>query len=129
MLLAGLALSDRLAARAESGEMKSRLFRSFLPIGVVLTLSGIATDSYLLFRWLSHSGHAPRPALAAFASSALVIGMSLLGFYVIYPLVIRARPWPARRHGEADLVGRVGLTLPYVIGRPESVLQEAGTEI
>ncbi len=94
-LLAGLVVADRHRAVSASAAPPDRRRRPSLPaaclaLGLVLAAVDIAVDVVLFVLWL-HTDHTFSRAipLAALAQSCVVDGVSLAGFGLVYPIVLR----------------------------------------
>ena len=128
MLLAGFAVTERFADQSESRRNQLRTFGFLLPLGAALVIGGVATDLYLLLRWLASPKYTrTSPALAGLASSALITGISVLGFYLVYPLVIRAKPWTSRYAVVKSWEAPSGIST-YVIRKPPTLLGDAAAD-
>ena len=88
LLLAGLAVRDQMGANSTSAPSRHWT----LLAGLATFGGGAGLDGYLFVRWLTHSSVlAIQQSLAALGSTAIIDGISLIGFHLLYPVVARSR--------------------------------------
>lgn len=93
-IIAGLVLSEKKQSSNDGvrpyAPKQPNLPSLCLAVGLVLSVIGIGIDAWLFILWLDKSGPLSRGiALGSVAQSCLIDGVSLVGFGLIYPIVVQ----------------------------------------